>query len=135
MLSASDTDTICAVATPPGRSGVGIVRVSGPGCSDIANAILHFAPTPRYAHYCPFHDHNGDTIDQGIALYFPGPNSFTGEDVLELQGHGGYFIMDALLQIALAAGARLARPGQIDPPNAPSSTTRLIWHRLRPLPI
>ncbi|MBC53836.1 MAG: tRNA uridine-5-carboxymethylaminomethyl(34) synthesis GTPase MnmE [Gammaproteobacteria bacterium] len=112
MLRASDTDTICAVATPPGRSGVGIVRVSGPGCSDIANAILHFSPAPRYAHYCPFHDNSGDIIDQGIALYFPGPHSFTGEDVLELQGHGGYYIMDALLQIALAAGARLARPGE-----------------------
>lgn len=112
MLSASDTDTICAVATPPGRSGVGIVRVSGPRCVDIANAILHFTPTPRHAHYCPFHDNTGDLIDQGIALYFPGPNSFTGEDVFELQGHGGYFIMDALLQICLAAGARLARPGE-----------------------
>ncbi len=112
MSSASDTDTICAVATPPGRSGVGIVRISGPGCVDIANAILHFAPTPRYAHYCPFHDNNDDVIDQGIALFFPGPNSFTGEDVLELQGHGGYFIMDALLNITLAAGARLARPGE-----------------------
>ncbi|MEX0739876.1 MAG: tRNA uridine-5-carboxymethylaminomethyl(34) synthesis GTPase MnmE [Pseudohongiella sp.] len=112
MLSASDTDTICALATPPGRSGVGIVRVSGPACLDIAEAILHFQPTPRYAHYCPFHDSTGELIDQGIALYFPGPNSFTGEDILELQGHGGYFIMDALLNIILAAGARLARPGE-----------------------
>ncbi|WP_339858894.1 tRNA uridine-5-carboxymethylaminomethyl(34) synthesis GTPase MnmE [Pseudohongiella acticola] len=112
MLSASDTDTICAVATPPGRSGVGMVRVSGPACLAIANAVLHFAPTPRHAHYCPFHDSHGKLVDQGIALYFPGPNSFTGEDVLELQGHGGYFIMDALLKITLAAGARLARPGE-----------------------
>lgn len=112
MLSASDTDTICAVATPPGRSGVGIVRVSGPHCRDIANKILHFTPTTRHAYYCPFHDPAGDVMDQGIALYFPGPNSFTGEDVLELQGHGGYFIMDALLNITLAAGARLARPGE-----------------------
>jgi tRNA modification GTPase len=112
MLSASDTDTICAVATPPGRSGVGIVRISGPGCADIANTVLNFAPTPRHAHYCPFHDSNGEVIDQGLALYFPAPNSFTGEDVLELQGHGGYFIMDALLNIVMAAGARLARPGE-----------------------
>jgi tRNA modification GTPase len=112
MLSASDTDTICAVATPPGRSGVGIVRVSGPGCQNIASHILHFTPTPRHAHYCPFHNNTGELIDQGIALFFPGPNSFTGEDVLELQGHGGYFIMDALLKIILDAGARLARPGE-----------------------
>lgn len=112
MLSASDTDTICAVATPPGRSGVGIVRVSGPRSLAIAEQLLHFKPRPRHAHYCPFHDIQGEILDQGIALYFPGPNSFTGEDILELQGHGGHFLMDALLKILLAAGARLARPGE-----------------------
>lgn len=112
MLSASDTDTICAVATPPGRSGVGIVRVSGPRSLEIAELLLHFKPRPRHAHYCPFHDTQGEILDQGIALYFPGPNSFTGEDILELQGHGGHFLMDALLKISLASGARLARPGE-----------------------
>jgi tRNA modification GTPase len=112
MLTASDTDTICAIATPPGRSGVGIVRVSGPDSRRLAGLLLGFSPKPRHAHYCPFHDHTGHQIDQGIALFFPGPNSFTGEDVLELQGHGGYFVLDALLQTLLSAGVRLARPGE-----------------------
>jgi tRNA modification GTPase len=112
MLSASDTDTICAIATPPGRSGVGIVRVSGPGCLEIAARVLKFSPTPRHAHYCPFYDLDDSVLDQGIALFFPGPNSFTGEDVLELQGHGGFYVLDALLQTLLQSGARLARPGE-----------------------
>lgn len=112
-----DTDTICAITTPPGRSGVGMIRVSGPGSARIAEQVLQFTPKPRYAHYCPFVDTSasngsGDIIDQGIALFFPGPNSFTGEDVLELQGHGGYFVLDNLLQAVMAAGARLARPGE-----------------------
>lgn len=112
MLTASDTDTICAIATPPGRSGVGIVRISGPACSHIAQTLLGFLPNPRHAHYCPFLDVQGNVIDQGIALFFPGPNSFTGEDVLELQGHGGYYVLDTLMQTTLSAGARLARPGE-----------------------
>lgn len=111
-LSASDTDTICAITTPPGRSGVGIVRISGPDTVRIANTLLHFEPKPRFAHYCPFFESSSDVIDQGIALYFPGPNSFTGEDVLELQGHGGFFVLDNLLQAVMSAGARLARPGE-----------------------
>ncbi|MDP3516159.1 MAG: tRNA uridine-5-carboxymethylaminomethyl(34) synthesis GTPase MnmE [Pseudohongiella sp.] len=111
-LTASDTDTICAITTPPGRSGVGIIRISGPIAALIAQKILRFKPKPRYAHYCPFFETTSEIIDQGIALYFPGPHSFTGEDVLELQGHGGYFVLDSLLQAVLAAGARIARPGE-----------------------
>jgi tRNA modification GTPase len=112
MLSAADSDTICAIATPPGRSGVGIVRISGPDCLNLAQKILGFHPKPRHAHYCPFFDLNGKTLDQGIALYFPGPHSFTGEDVLELQGHGGFYVLDALIQTLSEAGARMARPGE-----------------------
>jgi len=81
-------DTIAALATPPGRGGVGIIRLSGPHSAAIAVKILGYSPTPRQAHYGSFHGEAG-IIDQGIALYFAGPNSFTGEDVLELQGHGG----------------------------------------------
>lgn len=104
-------DTIAALATPPGRGGVGIIRLSGPHSTAIAGNILGYPPTPRQAHYGPFHGKAG-IIDQGIALYFAGPNSFTGEDVLELQGHGGPVIMDMLLERCLQLGARLARPGE-----------------------
>ncbi|WNL38942.1 tRNA uridine-5-carboxymethylaminomethyl(34) synthesis GTPase MnmE [Halomonas sp. PAMB 3232] len=104
-------DTIAALATPPGRGGVGIIRVSGPACGDIATALLGRCPPARYAHYGPFHGEHG-IIDEGIALRFEGPNSFTGEDVLELQGHGGPIIMDMLLERCVALGARLARPGE-----------------------
>ncbi|MFI0473087.1 tRNA uridine-5-carboxymethylaminomethyl(34) synthesis GTPase MnmE [Halomonas sp. HMF6819] len=104
-------DTIAALATPPGRGGVGIIRVSGPACGDIATALLGRCPVNRYAHYGPFHGEHG-IIDEGIALSFEGPNSFTGEDVLELQGHGGPIIMDMLLERCMALGARLARPGE-----------------------
>ena len=112
MMTASDTDTICAIATPPGRSGVGIIRLSGPLCLAIAQRLLGFTPKPRHAHYCSFLDLAGNVIDQGIALYFPGPHSFTGEDVLELQGHGGMWLLDTILKTAVEAGARLARPGE-----------------------
>lgn len=104
-------DTIAALATPPGRGGVGIIRVSGPACRKIAQAIIGHCPAPRYAHYGPFLGAEG-TIDEGIALLFSGPYSFTGEDVLELQGHGGPIIMDMLLERCVALGARLARPGE-----------------------
>lgn len=105
-------ETIAAIATPPGRGGVGIVRVSGPGTTAIARAVLGRQLVPRQAHYLPFLDADGATLDQGVALFFPGPNSFTGEDVLELQGHGGPVIMDMLLARVLALGARMARPGE-----------------------
>jgi tRNA modification GTPase len=105
-------DTIAAQATAPGRGGVGIVRVSGPKAALIAEAVLGYTPKARYAHYSPFKDADGNELDEGIALYFPGPNSFTGEDVLELQGHGGPVVMDFLLQRVQHLGARLARPGE-----------------------
>ncbi len=108
----SDTDTIAALATPPGRGGVGIIRISGPDCQAIAAKILGTCPKPRYAHYGPFFDAHGEEIDQGIALFFPNPHSFTGEDVLELQGHGGPVILDLLLRQTLELGARMARPGE-----------------------
>lgn len=105
-------DTITAIATPPGRGGVGIVRVSGPACCHIAEKILGHVPKIRYAEYLPFKDQNSTIIDTGIALYFKKPHSFTGEDVLELQAHGGPVVLDMLLKIVVACGARLARAGE-----------------------
>lgn len=106
------TDTIAAIATPPGRGGVGIVRVSGPNVADIAGAIVDRQLTPRSATLVSFLDHDAQAIDTGIALYFAGPASFTGEDVLELQGHGGPVVMDMLLGRVVELGARLAEPGE-----------------------
>ena len=106
------TDTIAAVATAPGQAGVGIVRVSGPKAGAIARQMLGFDPKPRYAHYGPFLDSQGELIDEGLGLFFPNPHSFTGEDVLELQGHGGTVILDLLLREVCNQGARLARPGE-----------------------
>ena len=88
------------------------MRLSGPACEAIAQAMLGVCPPPRVARYLPFLDNDGSVLDQGIALYFPAPHSFTGEDVLELQGHGGPVVMDMLLQRALALGARPAQPGE-----------------------
>lgn len=105
-------DTIAAVATPPGRGGVGIVRISGPAAGAIAEQMLGQLPAPRRAEYLPFVAADGETLDQGIALWFPGPHSFTGEDVLELQGHGGPVLLDALLACAYGHGARPANPGE-----------------------
>jgi len=107
-----NTDTIAAIATATGRGGVGIVRVSGSKASLVAEQLLNQKLQPRFAHYCPFHSHSGEILDQGIALFFPGPNSFTGEDVLELQGHGGPIILDLLLREITQLGVRLARPGE-----------------------
>ena len=108
----TDPDTIAAVSTPPGRGGIGIVRMSGPDTAAIARTIIGSLPSPRSARYCAFRDDGGAVIDRGIALYFPAPASFTGEDVLELQGHGGPVVMDMVLEAALRAGARPARPGE-----------------------
>lgn len=110
-MSAYHPDTICAVTTPPGRGGVGIIRISGPKCRDIASKILKIQPKVRYAHYSPFYS-NDDILDQGIALLFAAPHSFTGEDVLELQGHGGPIILDMLLNEVIGLGARQAQPGE-----------------------
>jgi len=107
-----DTETIAALATPPGRGGVGIVRVSGPKSAPIARAMLGHLPLPRQACYQDFLDGDGTVLDSGIAIFFSAPNSFTGEDVLELQGHGGPVVLDMLLKRGLQLGARLARPGE-----------------------
>ena len=106
------TDTIVAPATPAGRGGIGIVRVSGPGTRLIATAVLGRLPPPRHATVAVFADSSGHTLDVGLALYFPAPDSFTGEDVLELHGHGGPVVMDLLVARAVELGARLARPGE-----------------------
>ncbi|ADE16968.1 tRNA modification GTPase TrmE [Nitrosococcus halophilus Nc 4] len=106
------SDTIAAIATPPGRGGIGVVRVSGPLCRQVAKHITGRLPPPRYAAFSRFRDGEGETIDRGLALYFPSPHSFTGEDVLELQGHGGPVVMDWLLSCVLQLGVRLARPGE-----------------------
>jgi tRNA modification GTPase len=105
-------DTIAARATPPGRGGVGIIRVSGSHVSEVALAVIGKLPEPRYATFCQFKDENNSVIDQGLALYFKAPNSFTGEDVLELHGHGGPIIQEVLLDRILNLDVRLARPGE-----------------------
>ncbi|NUF27570.1 tRNA modification GTPase [Gilliamella bombicola] len=107
------SDTIVAQATPPGRGGVGILRISGPKAQAVAQAVLGKLPKPRHADYLPFLASNGTTLDEGIALFFPNPHSFTGEDVLELQGHGGPIILDLLLKRILEIpNVRIARPGE-----------------------
>jgi len=109
----SQKETIAAQATAPGRGGVGIIRISGPEVINVAHAILGKLPELRKAEYLTFHDLNNQPLDQGIALYFKGPNSFTGEDVLELQGHGGPIILDMLLKEILSLNkVRMAKPGE-----------------------
>lgn len=105
-------DTIAAIATPAGNGGIGIVRLSGPACLQIAHSLTRISPQPRHAHFCTFRDHDEHIIDKGILLYFKGPESFTGEDVVEFHGHGGQVVMGLLLQETLFQGARLARPGE-----------------------
>ena len=104
--------TIAALATAPGRGGVGIIRLSGSQSLAIAKKIIHQTPKPRYAHYLPFYNQANQEIDAGIILYFPAPHSFTGEDIIELQGHGGPIVMDMLLQEAFSLGAEPAKPGE-----------------------
>lgn len=106
------TDTIAAIATPPGRGGVGIIRISGPAASPIGKKISGKLPSPRMATFSNFLDEKNEVIDQGLMLYFPSPSSFTGEEVVELQAHGGPVVMDMLLQRCVALGARIARPGE-----------------------
>ncbi|MBT8138104.1 MAG: tRNA uridine-5-carboxymethylaminomethyl(34) synthesis GTPase MnmE, partial [Gammaproteobacteria bacterium] len=105
-------ETIAAIATPPGRGGVGIVRVSGPDAKAIALSMLPQLPQSRRAVLSHFNDARGDAIDEGIVLWMPAPDTFTGEDVLELHGHGGPVVMDLILQRTLQLGARAARPGE-----------------------
>ena len=104
--------TICALASSVGKGGIGVLRLSGALCRSIAERMLGFVPKARYAHYGLFFNQNGVEIDKGIALFFPAPHSFTGEDVLELQGHGGISVMHSLLQSAMALGAAAADPGE-----------------------
>ncbi len=105
-------DTIAAVATPAGRGGIGIVRVSGPKVPAIAQAVIGRLPESRRAEHCYFRDAQGERVDEGVALYFQAPHSYTGDDVLELQGHGGPVVTHAVLGAVLDAGARLAEPGE-----------------------
>lgn len=109
MLAA---DTIAAIATAPGSGGIGVVRVSGPLSRKVAEGVLGHCPAPRHAAYLPFRDDNHALIDQGIAIYYAAPYSYTGEDVLELQAHGGPALMQILLNRCLALGARQAEPGE-----------------------
>jgi len=112
MSPISPSSTIAAIATASGRGGIGIVRVSGRDCRSIAQTLLGRVPEPRMAGLHRFLDAAGDAIDEGLALFFPGPASFTGEDVLELHGHGGPVVMDLLLRRVLELGARAAQPGE-----------------------
>lgn len=105
-------DTIAAIATPSGNGGVGVIRISGANVLEIASKLLPKKLPPRTAVYSPFLDKNGEIIDSGVVLYFPNPNSYTGEDVLELQGHGGSVVLDMLLRRVLSLGVRLANAGE-----------------------
>lgn len=103
---------IAAIATAPGHGGVGIVRLSGSGCLVLAEKIIGKTPNPRVATFSKFKDEDGNVIDSGLVLYFPNPHSFTGEEVVELQGHGGPVVMQMLLARCVDLGARLAAPGE-----------------------
>jgi tRNA modification GTPase len=116
-VDASGSDTIAAIATAPGRGGIGVIRISGPRAGQILQAVCGMLPAPRRAALCDFREMRAGegehaVLDRGIALYFPAPHSFTGEDVAELQGHGGPVVLDLLLQTVLRQGVRLARPGE-----------------------
>jgi tRNA modification GTPase len=107
-----ETDTIAAIATPTGNGGVGIIRISGSQVSYVMRSLLNKELPARTAVYCSFLDSDASVIDSGIALYFPNPHSYTGEDILELQGHGGAVVLDMVLRRVLSLGARLARAGE-----------------------
>jgi tRNA modification GTPase len=107
-----DTDTIAAVATAPGQAGIGVIRISGPDAVRIGELLAGPGLVPRRALYRTFRDHKGEPLDSGLLLYFAGPASFTGEDVIEFQGHGGPVVLHMLMDEILRCGARLARPGE-----------------------
>lgn len=111
-MRAEHCDTIAAIATPPGKGGVGVIRISGSLSLSIAEKITGRILKPRIAAFSDFKNNKGELVDQGLGLFFKGPRSFTGEDTVELQGHGGPFVMNLLLQTVLECGARLARPGE-----------------------
>ncbi len=112
MQKNNQLDTIAAIATASGAGGIGVVRVSGELSSNIAKAIIGHCPPPRYAAYVPFKDADGAILDKGIAIYYPNPHSYTGEDVLELQAHGGIALLQLLLARCIALGAKQAEPGE-----------------------
>ena len=105
-------ETICALATAIGQSGIGVVRVSGPLSKAIGQKLLHIELKVRHAYYGSFYDKGNNKIDKGVSIYFPGPNSYTGEDVIEFQGHGGMSVLRKLLETTTFFGARLAEPGE-----------------------
>ena len=106
-------DTIAAIATAPGLGGIGVIRLSGPEALAVGRTLSgRRSLTPRHAHYARLRDGAGETLDEGLVIYFPGPHSFTGEDVVELQGHGGPVVLSALLERCLELGARQAHPGE-----------------------
>ena len=106
------SDTICALATAYGQSGIGVIRVTGPLSKSISKKILHQDLQPRYAYYGSFFDNDNNLIDKGVAIAFPGPNSYTGEDVVEFQGHGGVSVIRKLLATIISLDVRVAEPGE-----------------------
>ncbi|MGL4408809.1 MAG: tRNA uridine-5-carboxymethylaminomethyl(34) synthesis GTPase MnmE [Zoogloea sp.] len=112
MVAKPPSDVIAAIATAPGRGGIGVIRISGPGLAGLAQAITGRPPQPRLAQFARFRDAAGEVLDEGLLLYFAAPHSFTGEDVIELQGHGGPVILQLLLARCLELGARMAQPGE-----------------------
>jgi tRNA modification GTPase len=106
------SDTICALATAYGQSGIGVIRVTGPLSKSISKKILHQDLQPRYAYYGSFFDNDNNLIDKGVAIAFPGPNSYTGEDVVEFQGHGGVSVIRKLLETIISLDVRVAEPGE-----------------------
>ena len=135
-MLAQRTTPIVAIATAPGRGAVGIVRLSGPQLAPLVQTLCGRALVPRQATLLAFRDADGQPIDQGLALFFPAPHSYTGEDVLELQVHGGAVLLQMLLARCLQAGQAPAYvwPNRGSSRSAPSSTTSSIWRRPRPSP-
>lgn len=111
-MNITHQDTIAVIATPPGNGGVGIIRISGNNALSVAQQLTNKTLQPRHAHYASFYESDGTIIDSGLALFFPNPASFTGEDTVEIQGHGGSVVLDMLLRRILSLGARLANPGE-----------------------
>ncbi len=105
-------DTIAAIATAPGKGGVGIVRLSGPLAAEIGEKISGVLPSPRYADYRPLANQSGEVLEHGIVIYFKAPHSYTGEDVVEIQGHGGPVVLNVILKTAVELGGRIASPGE-----------------------
>ena len=111
-MNHNSRDTIAAVSTPPGKGGVGVIRVSGDQVDFVIKQVLGRKIDARIAKFLPFLDKDGSILDSGLALYFPAPHSFTGEDVLELQAHGSPVVLDLIMRRILSLGVRMARPGE-----------------------